>query len=64
VTIKKNSKPTYDNPETVAQFTFCGVTHRIVIFERNGQWHSHYKRIGEGVIAHGEARSRQELMRA
>jgi hypothetical protein len=34
--MKKKSKPTYDNPETVVQFTFCGVTNRIVIFERGG----------------------------
>jgi hypothetical protein len=27
------------------------------------RWHSHYKRTGEGVIAHGEASTRAELLR-
>jgi len=62
-TKKKTTKPTYDQPETVAEFKAFGVRHKINIFCRGEQWHADYKFYPDYVTAGLMATTRAELLR-
>ncbi len=55
MTKKKTTKPTHDQPETVAEFKAFGMTHRIIIYFRNEAWQATYQRNVLDEAGHGQA---------
>jgi hypothetical protein len=59
-------QPSFDNPELIASFSFCGATHRITIFyEDRGTfdfWHACYRGANGSIVARLSAESRERLL--
>jgi len=66
MTKKKTTKPTYDQPETVAEFKAFGANHRIIIYFRGNAWQGRYQRnppweAGNGQVSF-EAQTKAKLL--